>query len=184
MTKKISTFPRLAAAAAVTSAWMIAGASFAAQANAQPRPDLSGHWQLNRDLSEDAFVKLLAIMGSGGGHHGGGGHGQGAEEIHNFLVNAPTSFAITQKDEAVVLTESNGHVRTLPTNDRAVKIDGHEVRTKWENKRLVSETELGNTKLVESYERSPDSQHLIVTAEMEVHGKQVSVRRVYDPVRK
>ena len=83
-----------------------------------------------------------------------------------------------------MLTEPNGHARELPTNDRTVKIDGQDVRTKWENNRLVSEITMGNTKLFETYECSPGRRQLIVTVGMDMHGQQVNVRRVYDPVRK
>jgi hypothetical protein len=50
--------------------------------------------------------------------------------------------------------------------------------------RLVSETTMGNARLVETYERSPNGRQLIVTIGMEMHGQQITVRRVYDPVRK
>ena len=43
---------------------------------------------------------------------------------------------------------------------------------------------MGGTKLVETYVRSPDGRQLIVTVGTEMHGQQMSVRRVYDPVRK
>lgn len=183
MIKKISIFPLLAAAAALMTAWIVAGTSLTAQSGAAGRPDLTGQWQLNRDLSEDAQAKFGGIAG-GGGHHGGGGHGQGMEEIRNLLLNAPTRLVVAQDDQKVVLTEADGHVRTLATNNRTVKVDGRDVRAKWESNRLVSETAIENTKLVETYERSPGGQQLIVTIGTDMHGQQVSVRRVYDPVRK
>jgi hypothetical protein len=64
-----------------------------------------------------------------------------------------------------------------------LKIDGREVRTRWENIRLVSETTIGDAKLVETYERA-GARQLIVTVRPEMHGQQMSVRRVYDPVGK
>jgi hypothetical protein len=107
------------------------------------------------------------------------------EEIRNLLLNAPTRLVVAQDDQKVVLTEADGHVQTLPTNNRTVKMDGREVRTKWENNRLVSETTIGDAKLVETYERSSGGRQLIVTVGAEMHGQQqMSVRRVYDPVRK
>lgn len=50
-------------------------------------------------------------------------------------LNAPARFVLTQDDQKIVLTEPDGGVRTLPTNNRKVKIDGRDVRTKWENNR-------------------------------------------------
>ena len=74
MIQKRLTFALVACVAAVVSAWAVAGISVAAQAGAAGRLDLSGQWQLNRDLSEDAQAKF-ASMGGGGGHHGGVIHG-------------------------------------------------------------------------------------------------------------
>jgi hypothetical protein len=202
MIKKTYTF--FLTAAAVITAWAAGGGSAAAQAGGPSRPGLTGKWQLNPKLSEDALEKLRSVGGEGGhagrgerpGDHGPGhdgrpdGHGpdhRGGgraeekqwEEARNLILNAPPRFVLTQNDQKVVLTEPNGHVRTLPTNNRNVKIDGRDVRTKWENNRLVSETTVGDAKLVETYERSPSAPQLIVTARLDMHGRQVSVRRVY-----
>src|SRR6516164_1586128 len=141
MIQKRLTFALVACVAAVVSAWAVAGISVAAQAGAAGRLDLSGQWQLNRDLSEDAQAKF-ASMGGGGGHHGGGqpgAQGQGMEEIRDRLLKAPTRLVVAQDDQKVVLTDADGHVRTLPTNNRKVQIDGRDVRTKWQNNRLISE---------------------------------------------
>ena len=180
MIQKRLTFALVACVAAVVSAWAVAGISVAAQAGAADRPDLSGQWQLNRDLSEDAQAKF-ASMGGGGQH--GGGRGHEVEETRNLIVNAPTRLVVAQDDQKVVLTDADGHVRTLPTNNRKVQIDGRDVRTKWQNNRLISETTIGDAKLVESYERSPDGRQLIVTVGAEMQGERMSVRRVYDALK-
>jgi Spy/CpxP family protein refolding chaperone len=142
MIKKRSTFPRLACAAAVIAVLTAAGVSVAAQAGAPLRPDLTGQWQLNRDLSDDAREKLQS-MGGGGGDASGGGHGPGRHggffgifgggraahaQLEEVILNAPSRFALTQDDQKVVLTEPNGRVRTLPTNNRKVKVDGRDVQ--------------------------------------------------------
>jgi hypothetical protein len=54
------------------------------------------------------------------------------------------------------------------------------VRTKWDKQRLVSEISLGGAKVTETYERLVDSTQLIVTTKMDMHGRDVSVRRVYE----
>jgi hypothetical protein len=95
-------------------------------------------------------------------------------------VNVPTRFVLMQDDQNVVLTEHGGRVRTLPTNNRTVKVDGRDVRTTWENNRLVSEIAVGDAKVTETYERSPNAPQLIVTARIDMQGQQVSIRRVYD----
>jgi hypothetical protein len=162
----------------------------AGQERAASRPDLSGRWELNRDLSDDAKKKLESVQSAGGhgpGRHFGGifGGGQAAHaQLDDVIVNAPTAFVLTQDDEKVLLTEPSGRVRTLPTNNRKVKIDGRDVRTKWENNRLVSEMSVGGAKVIESYERSPNAPQLVVTANVSMRGRQVSIRRIYDAVRK
>lgn len=206
MIKKGSTF-FLVAAAAVTT-WAAGSVSVAAQTAATARPDLTGQWQLNSDLSDDTQEKLPntggrgedAGLGSHGPNHGGsvgrGGHGPGhggggraeeemrkqLEDARNLILNAPTRFILGQDGQEVVLIEPDGRVRRLPTNNRRVKINGRDVRTKWDKNRLVSETTVGNAKVIKTYERSPSVPRLIVTAKMEMHGEQVSVRRVYDTV--
>lgn len=171
----------------------------AAQERGVTRPDLSGRWELNRDLSEDAKSKLESMRSSqGAGGHGPGRHGgfggifrgifgggQAAHaQLEEVILDAPTSFLLSQDDQKVVLTESDGRVRTLATNNRKMKVDGRDVRTKWENNRLVSEITVSNAKVIETYERSPGSPRLIVTARVDMRGQQVTVRRVYDAVTK
>ena len=183
----------LIASAVITTAT----AGVTAQDRAVGRPDLSGSWQLNRELSDDAKAKLQGMHssqpagGHGPGRHGGlgrifggifGGGQAGHAQLEEVVVNAPTRFVLTQDDQKVVLTEPEGRVRTLPTNDRKVKVDGRDVRTKWDNNRLVSETTVGDAKVIETYERSPRARQLIVTARVDMQGRQVSVRRVYDAV--
>lgn len=211
MIQKSSTCPVSACLAAVITAWAAVGVSVGAQTNTPVRPNLSGAWQLNRDLSEDAQRKLQSMgdggehggRGSGGSHgpdhagRGGGGHGPDGHaggraqqdtraqlEAQNLILNAPTRFVLTQDDQKVVLTEPDGRVRTLPTNNRKVKVDGRDLRAKWENNRLVSEISVGNAKVIETYERAPSAPQLIVTARVDMQGRRVSVRRVYDAVTK
>src|SRR6266545_1022213 len=117
MIRKVSTF-FLVASAAIT-AWAAGGASAAAQAGGPARSGLTGQWQLNRKLSEDALEKLRSAGGEGGhagrgerpGDHGPGhdgrpgGHGPGHrggsggraeekqwEEARNLMLNAPARF--------------------------------------------------------------------------------------------
>jgi hypothetical protein len=185
MIKKGATFFLLSSAAAVITAWAAGGVSVVAQVAATVRPDLTGQWQLNRDLSDDAREKLKSMAG----RHGGGGGEQAARaQLEEVILSAPTKFVLAQDDQKVVLTEPDGRVRTLPTHNRKVKVDGRDVQTKWEKNRLVSETAVGNAKVIETYERSPNAQQLIVTTRVNMKrhmiGRQVSVRRVYDAVMK
>ncbi len=181
MIQKSLTFPLLACVVAVGAT---AGVCVAAQTNMPVRPNLSGTWQLNRNLSEDAQEKMQRMGGGsehgGGGHHaGGGGHGS---EVQKLILNAPTRFVLTEDDKKVVLTEPDRHAQMLPTNNATVKVDGRDVRTRWESNRLISEIAVGDAKVTETYERSPSATQLIVNVTIFAGGQQLSVRRVYDAV--
>jgi len=163
-----------------------------AQERESPRPDLSGRWRLNRELSENAEAKLKAVRSeSPAGHPAGGvmaglaglfGGSQQAQmgEARGLLLDASPSFVLTQDGDRIVLTDGNGLVRTLTASGRKEKIDGRDVQTRWDNRRLLSETSLGNVKVIEAYERLADAPQLIVTTTMEMRGRELSVRRVYD----
>jgi len=164
------------------------------QERESPRPDLAGRWRLNRELSENAEAKLEGMRsqssgGHGFGRHGGSGGSSGGaqqgqmEEARSLLLDAPQSFVLTLNGERIVLTESTGRVRTLVASGRKEKIDGRDVRTKWDNGRLVTETSLASAKVTDTYERLGNPPQLIVTTKMEMHGRELSVRRVYDAER-
>jgi hypothetical protein len=153
----------------------------------EARPDLSGRWQLNPQLSENAQTKvdrMQSSQGHGPGRHGGwlgrlfgGGDMQ---EARSLVVNAPSSFTLTQDGDRIVVTGADGRVRTLNASGRKEKVNGRDVQTRWDKQRLVSETLVGDAKVTDTYERSPDRPQLIVTTRMDMRGHSVSVRRVYD----
>jgi hypothetical protein len=155
------------------------------------RPDLSGRWRLNGELSEDAEAKLERMPSQSSGGHGAGRHGglgglfggpqqSEMDEARHLLLDAPSWFVVRQDGERIVLTDSGGHVRTLNADGRKEKVDGRDVRTKWDKQRLVSEISMGSAKVTTTYERSSDSTKLIVTTTMDMHGREISVRRVYE----
>ncbi len=159
--------------------------SAVAQERESLRPDLSGRWQLNRELSENAQAKLERMQSAQGSGHGPGRHGGGRnaqmEEARDLVLNAPASLVLTQDGDRIVLTGSEGRLRTLTANDRTEKVNGRDVRTKWDEHHLVSETSVGDVKVTETYERSTNAPQLIVTTKVVMRrGHEVSVRRVYD----
>jgi hypothetical protein len=156
-----------------------------------PRPDLTGRWHLNRELSESAEAKLEAMHSSqGGGHrppagmHGLGGLFGGGkdetEQARDMFLHRPTSFVVKQDGDRIELTDSDGRVRVLTGNGRKEKVNGRDVRTKWDRGVLVSEISLANAKVIETYARVTTAPQLIVTTKMEMGDRDVSVRRVYD----
>ena len=159
------------------------------------RPDLSGRWQLNRELSEDAQVKLERMRSvPGSGHappsHGfgglfsglfGGEHNAEMDKARELIRNAPPLLVVRQDGDRIVLTHSDGGTRTLNVNGRRDKTNGRDVQSNWDKNRLVSETALGNGKVTETYERLANAPQLIVTTTADLgRGHKVSVRRVYD----
>jgi hypothetical protein len=158
------------------------------------RPDLSGRWRLNGELSENAEAKLERMQSQSSGGHGAARHGglgglfggsqqSEMEEAGGLFLNAPQWFEVRQDGDRIALSDSGGHVRTLNANGRKEKIDGRDVRTKWDKQRLVSEISVGSVKVTETYERSTDSTQLIVTTKLDMHGREMSVRRVYEAER-
>ncbi len=161
------------------------------QQRESPPPDLTGRWQLNRELSENAEAKLEALHSSqGGGHrpppgmHGLGGLFGGGkdetEQARDMFLHRPTSFVVKQDDDRIELTDSDGRVRVFTANGRKEKVNGRDVRTKWDKGFLVSEISLANATVTETYERVTTAPQLIVTTKMGMGGQDVSVRRVYD----
>jgi hypothetical protein len=160
-----------------------------AQERESVRPDLSGRWQLNQKLSENAQAKIdrmQSSQGHGPGRHGFGGlfgrlfGGGDMEEARGRFLNAPASFTLTQDGDRIVVTGSDGRVRTLTANGRTEKVNGRDVRTTWDKQRLVSEISIGDAKVTDTYERPTNAPQLFVTTKMDMRGHEVSVRRVYD----
>jgi hypothetical protein len=155
----------------------------------ESRPDLSGRWQLNQQLSENAQAKvdrMQSSQGHGPGRHGFGGlfgrlfGGGDMQEARDLVLKAPSSFTLTQDGDRIVLTGSDGRVRTLTPNGRKEKVNGRDVQTTWNKQHLVSETSVGDAKVTDTYERSTTAPQLIVTTRLDMRGHGVSVRRVYD----
>src|SRR3990170_8688957 len=163
----------------------IGGVHVSGQERETARPDFSGRWQLNRELSENAQQKIDRMQSSQG--HGPGRHGLGGlfgrlfgggdmEEARRMVLNAPQSFALTQTGDRIVLTSGDGRSQTLTANGRKEKVNGRDVVTKWDGPRLVSETSVGDAKVIQTYERSPTGSQLILTTRMDMRGHGVSVR--------
>src|SRR5262245_42203996 len=125
--------------------------------------NLAGTWALNENLTDDPAEVMQAMQGGPGGgsghgpsrHGGGGGSDKQMQAMHS-VMEAPTRLTITQLDEAITFTDGNGRSQTLTTNNKREKLtlDDRtvEVRTKWDDGRLVKETSLGDgIKLTETY---------------------------------
>lgn len=174
----------------------------------EPRqsPNLTGEWRLNRELTDDPAKAMQSLDGAehGGGASGGmGGHGPGRhvggghggvdaaqmEVVRTRVdraIEAPNRLTITQADSSITFTDGEGRSQTLAINNKREKrtVDGRtvDVRTKWDDARLVKETHLDDgMKLTETYTLAdPRQLHVIVKLEGSPLPRAINVRRVYN----
>jgi hypothetical protein len=185
-------------------------AAVASGQSAQSANNLTGAWRLNKNLSDDLAKVMEATHGgthgsSGGGRHtppsGRGGHGPGMhgggrdsrggtdaeQQMRMWLHEPPAKLTITQTDSSVTFTEGDRQSQTLATTNEKQRLPlgsgTVEVRTKWDDGRLVKETSLSDgTKVTETYSlvSEPRRLHVMVTLAGARLPRPVSFRRVYD----
>lgn len=171
---------------------------------AAERPDFSGSWQLNEELSENPHDEMMEKMGggrgrggggrSGGGMQGGGGGrgsgGGGREEMQsrmNERVEKVRVLEILHQDPELVIGFADGTSRTLFTDGRETAEDLEagffEGTAKWKgNSQVVFRSESTNGgKTAETYELNPAADMLWVTTKMDGDGRRptISFKRVY-----
>src|SRR5918996_294394 len=105
----------VACAALVGSVAGMANVSAIAQERNAIRPDLSGRWRLNAELSENAQAKvdrMQSSQGHGPGRHGFGGlfgrlfGGSDMAEARDLILKVPSSFTIAHDGDRITLTGS------------------------------------------------------------------------------
>src|SRR5919106_6453028 len=111
--------------------------------------------------------------GHGPGMHGGGGGGNRSgmtpEQMRamrarmNFVLEAPTKLTIVQGDGSITLTDNDGRSQRLTTNNKKEKRPvGNrmvDVRTKWDDGRLLNETWLDDgVKVTDTYSLTSERQ--------------------------
>jgi hypothetical protein len=160
-------------------------------------PKLAGHWQLNKDQSDDVHQKMQAARGdSNGGQGGGGGRGQADRngEGRNRgagMMDELQTLAIEQTGSNVKVTGKSGRVLAqYPTDAGAQKNAGEQgegqrtTTSQWQNGQLTVVTQSPRGKSTRTYSLSPDGKQLYVTTKMENERfkEPVTFRLVYDPV--
>ena len=154
----------------------------------------TGEWTLNTDLSDDP-AKVMESMHNGGSgrgrwmHGGGGGGGMDPAKMQAMrsAMEAPAKLTITEADGSITFTDSEGRSQTFATNDKkeqhSIENGTADVKTKWEDGRLVKETSFDNgLKLTETYSLVPNADQLQVLAKLNVShmSREVTLKRVYD----
>jgi hypothetical protein len=157
-------------------------------------PKLAGHWQLNKDQSDDVRQKMQAARGDsseGGGRGQGGGNGEGRAQRGGMMDEFQT-LAIEQTGSNVKVTGKSGRVLAqYPSSDSTAEKnagpEGESQRTtmsQWQNGQLTVVTQSPRGKSTRAYSVSPDGKQLYVTTKMENERfkEPLTYRLVYDPV--
>jgi hypothetical protein len=169
----------------------------ALQGSTANTPKLAGHWQLNKDQSDDVHQKIQAAHGDSGGGQGGGGgrgeggHGGGGRGQRAGMMDELQTLAIEQTGSNVKVTGKSGRVLAqYPTDASARKNAGEQgegqrtTTSQWQNGQLTVVTQGPRGKSTRTYSLSPDGKQLYVTTKMENERSKepVTYRLVYDPV--
>ena len=162
-------------------------------------PKLAGHWQLNKDQSDDVRQKMQAARGDSSGGQGeggnGAGRGQGGHEgagraQRAGMMDELQALTIEQTGSNVKITGKSGRVLAqYPSSDSsseknaAPEGEGQRTTTsQWQNGQLVAVTQSPRGKSTRTYSLSPDGKQLYVTTKMENERlkEPVTYRFVYD----
>ena len=121
--------------------------------------------------------------GPRGGGPGGGREGGDRRESMRAVFEAPPEITITHTSKEIALLEKDGRLRALHPDGKGYQdTGGAEVKTRWDDARLVVETrpERG-PKVVETFVLEAEPRRLVVNVRLETpSGTPVTVRRVYD----
>ena len=163
------------------------------EATANP-PKLAGHWQLNKEQSDDIRQKMQAARGDSGGGESqgrgqGGRNGEGRAQRAGMMDELQT-LAIEQTGSNVKVTGKSGRVLAqYPSSDSSAEKnaapEGEGQRTttsRWQNGQFVSVTQSLRGKSTRTYSLSPDGKQLYVTTKMENERfkEPLTYRLVYD----
>lgn len=171
------------------------------------RANLSGHWRLDKEKSDDPRTKVqegtrggrpggmggpgMGGPGMGGGPPGGG-RGPGDRPDPEAMKQREAALAeltIEHEDPELTITDANEQRRFLYTDGRETRRDSEngqslEVKSRWKDGRVVVETSGGRGKVTETYRLGAEGRELIVETRVEGRGEMpgFSLRRVYDLV--
>lgn len=184
-------------------------AMFAGRGLAAGPGNLSGTWSLNRELSDDPREKMRKARENGGGPGRGGGFrgprggggpaglrgrrrdGGGAESgsaDSEDLMRAFEKLSIVHRDPELRITDGFGRKHVLYTDDRRIEEERSagtvKIRARWKDGHVVvTTTPEHGSKIIETYAVTADGSVLTVTTAIERRGREISFRRVYDPVK-
>ena len=98
------------------------------------------------------------------------------------------TLAIVHRDPELRITDGFGREHMLYTDDRRIEEERSagtvKIRAKWKDGHVVvTTTPEHGSKIIETYAVTADGSILTVTTAIEGRGREISFRRVYDPVK-
>jgi hypothetical protein len=172
----------------------------APQLRAQARPDFSGAWTLNPELTVRPFqsaadsaaesARRTPIGDNYGGSRENADEIARAREAARLAMLMPNRLTITADKDTIVVTDGEGVSQKLTTNGKAIPSSAGaikvETKAKWEASTLVVERKFdAGVKITERYSMSAAPRRLTIASKLE-NSKLRSDRtrtfqRVYDP---
>jgi xanthine/CO dehydrogenase XdhC/CoxF family maturation factor len=180
-------------------AWspLLAVALATAFAGAGERPDFTGGWRLNEELSDDArqklreaFVARMRDRGPGGRRGAPGGRRRPAGEMRDRLRRMEKGIqrlTIAHDEDAVVIRNAIDREHRVVADGRTRTREGGfgpvETRAEWKRRSLVivDRPEQGAV-VTRTYFHRRDDPHLYVNVKVEGRGPVFEYLRVYDRV--
>jgi hypothetical protein len=170
------------------------------------KPNFSGAWTLNTELSDAPMQSGVSAnesdRGAGRGRSGGMGPGgyrgerfgptvnrsdqrSALEELTSELTNPSASLMISHAGPTLTITDAKDRTRLFQTNGQS---DPHQVgaatvpsTTRWDGDRLVTEYDLGSGRRIRIvYSLIPATRQLV---EQVTFANGQTMKRVYDPAR-
>ena len=127
--------------------------------------------------------------GWGGGRGGGMGRGSqggtGGQESARSMLFSASKITVTNLTPEVTILDPDGGIRRLNADDKSHQDpNGAEVKTRWDESRLVVETKTERSHLKETWSVTSEPRRLEVLLEVSrpFGGGTVKIKRVFDAV--
>jgi hypothetical protein len=188
--------PIMKATLAMTALAAVVALTGRSSASAQERPDLSGMWTLNADLTARARAQEIASepnvgrrlpIGGSGGPVGMGGGGRGptdvgggrrhseemakAREGMRLASLVPDKLTIVRDGATLVVTDGSGLVtRLTPGKTEKTEIGALtvEIKARWHDATLVVDRKFeGGVKATDRYSITADPRRLVIVSKVE-----------------
>jgi hypothetical protein len=162
----------------------------------QAKPDLSGHWILNKELSDNPQERIKAALQQarntkGESSSGRGGRRSGQDSsFHKLqaLLSASETLILTHKDPMLLIVTDEGRKQWISTDNRGASISANggmqqKVTTAgWEQDILIVETTSDSgPQLIQQFKLITEMHQLLVSTAIQLpeSSKAILINRVY-----